>query len=104
MALIRITANPDVMRKLVAIGIFMLYVPVLYAQHNDYLMQAIPFTSVGPQDKFWLPQVKEISPLAAGTVKSPIHLNSYYAWAHRGNGEMQVGFPEKINAIDIISK
>lgn len=28
----------------------------------------------------------------------------YYAWAHRGEGEMTVWFPEKIKAIDIISR
>jgi len=28
----------------------------------------------------------------------------YYAWAHRGKGEMQVWFPEKVKNIDILSK
>lgn len=28
----------------------------------------------------------------------------YYAWAHRGEGEMTVWFPEKIRAIDLISR
>lgn len=28
----------------------------------------------------------------------------YYSWAHRGEGEMTVWFPEKIKAIDLISR
>jgi uncharacterized protein len=48
--------------------------------------------------------VVEISPLALSTEKKPIQLIPYYAWAHRGKGEMQVWFPEKISSIDIISK
>ena len=27
----------------------------------------------------------------------------YYAWAHRGKGEMMIWFPQKISAIDILS-
>lgn len=38
------------------------------------------------------------------TVKQPFVAIPYYAWAHRGKGEMEVWFPEKITNLDIISK
>jgi uncharacterized protein len=38
------------------------------------------------------------------TVRQPFLAIPYYAWAHRGKGEMEVWFPEKITDIDIISK
>lgn len=39
-----------------------------------------------------------------GTAKQKFTAIPYYAWAHRGKGEMTVWFPERIKAIDIISK
>ena len=38
------------------------------------------------------------------TVKRPFVAIPYYAWAHRGKGEMTVWFPEKITNIDLISR
>jgi DUF1680 family protein len=38
------------------------------------------------------------------TVKRPFTAIPYYAWAHRGDGEMTVWFPEKITNLDIISR
>ncbi len=38
------------------------------------------------------------------TVKQPFMAIPYYAWANRGKGEMMVWFPERVNAIDIISR
>ncbi len=38
------------------------------------------------------------------TVKQPFTAIPYYAWAHRGKGEMTVWFPEKVTALDIITK
>jgi len=38
------------------------------------------------------------------TVQQPFVAIPYYAWAHRGKGEMEVWFPERITGIDIISK
>ncbi len=38
------------------------------------------------------------------TVKQPFVAIPYYAWANRGKGEMMVWFPEKIKAVDIITK
>ncbi len=38
------------------------------------------------------------------TVKKPITLIPYYAWAHRGKGEMMIWFPEKITNLDLISR
>jgi DUF1680 family protein len=38
------------------------------------------------------------------TSKQPFTAIPYYAWAHRGKGEMTVWFPERIKAVDIISK
>ena len=38
------------------------------------------------------------------TVKQPFLAIPYYAWAHRGKGEMTIWFPTKITNIDIISK
>ncbi|MFT3680238.1 MAG: glycoside hydrolase family 127 protein [Ferruginibacter sp.] len=36
--------------------------------------------------------------------KEPFTAIPYYAWANRGKGEMMIWFPEKINAVDIISQ
>jgi DUF1680 family protein len=38
------------------------------------------------------------------TVKRPFTAIPYYAWAHRGDGEMTVWFPEKITNLDIITR
>lgn len=38
------------------------------------------------------------------TSTQPFVAIPYYAWAHRGKGEMTVWFPEKIKAVDIITK
>ncbi len=38
------------------------------------------------------------------TIRQPFLAIPYYAWAHRGKGEMEVWFPEKITDVDIISK
>lgn len=38
------------------------------------------------------------------TVKHPFVAIPYYAWAHRGKGEMTVWFPAKVTDIDLISK
>jgi hypothetical protein len=38
------------------------------------------------------------------TAAKPITLIPYYAWAHRGKGEMTVWFPEKITNLDLISR
>ncbi|HEY3402349.1 MAG TPA: glycoside hydrolase family 127 protein [Ohtaekwangia sp.] len=38
------------------------------------------------------------------TAQQPFVAIPYYAWAHRGKGEMEVWFPERITGIDIISK
>ncbi len=38
------------------------------------------------------------------TVKQPFTAIPYYAWAHRGKGEMEVWFPEKVTDLEIISK
>jgi uncharacterized protein len=38
------------------------------------------------------------------TTTQPFVAIPYYAWAHRGKGEMTVWFPEKVTEIDIISK
>ncbi|RAV99070.1 glycoside hydrolase family 127 protein [Pseudochryseolinea flava] len=38
------------------------------------------------------------------TVKQPIVAIPYYAWAHRGKGEMTVWFPEKVTSVDLNSK
>ena len=41
---------------------------------------------------------------SVSTVKQPFVAIPYYAWAHRGKGEMMVWFPEKITDVNIISK
>lgn len=52
-----------------------------------------------------VPAVKvDASGASASTVKQKFIAIPYYAWAHRGEGEMTVWFPEKINAVDLISK
>jgi hypothetical protein len=38
------------------------------------------------------------------TVKQPFVAIPYYAWAHRGKGEMMIWFPTRVNHVDIISK
>jgi DUF1680 family protein len=38
------------------------------------------------------------------TVKRPFTAIPYYAWAHRGEGEMTIWFPEKITNVDLISR
>ncbi|HEV8512810.1 MAG TPA: beta-L-arabinofuranosidase domain-containing protein, partial [Cyclobacteriaceae bacterium] len=44
----------------------------------------------------------------SGNVVSTINQNftaiPYYAWAHRGRGEMEVWFPEEVKNVDILSK
>jgi DUF1680 family protein len=39
-----------------------------------------------------------------GTVSKQVTLIPYYAWANRGEGEMNVWFPEKIIDVDILAK
>jgi uncharacterized protein len=41
---------------------------------------------------------------SVSTVEKPITLIPYYAWAHRGKGEMTIWFPEKITNLDLISR
>lgn len=38
------------------------------------------------------------------TVKQAFTAIPYYAWAHRGKGEMEVWFPERVTDLEIISK
>jgi uncharacterized protein len=38
------------------------------------------------------------------TVKQPFTAIPYYAWAHRGKGEMMMWFPVRVTDVDIISK
>lgn len=38
------------------------------------------------------------------TVQQPLTVIPYYAWAHRGKGEMMIWFPTKVTNIDIISR
>jgi DUF1680 family protein len=38
------------------------------------------------------------------TVQKPLMAIPYYAWAHRGKGEMMIWFPEKITNVDLISR
>lgn len=38
------------------------------------------------------------------TVQKPLTAIPYYAWAHRGKGEMMIWFPEKITNVDLISR
>lgn len=45
-----------------------------------------------------------VSDQDVSTTKKPIMLIPYYAWAHRGKGEMAIWFPERIEHIDILSK
>ncbi len=45
-----------------------------------------------------------ISGNTISTVKQNFVAIPYYAWAHRGKGEMMVWFPEQIKAVDLISK
>ncbi len=39
-----------------------------------------------------------------GTQKQPFVAIPYYAWAHRGQGEMNVWFPEKIKGVELLTK
>ena len=38
------------------------------------------------------------------TGRQPFVAIPYYAWAHRGKGEMEVWFPQKVTDVEIISK
>lgn len=38
------------------------------------------------------------------TVQKPLTVIPYYAWAHRGKGEMMIWFPERITNVDLISR
>jgi DUF1680 family protein len=42
--------------------------------------------------------------LNVSTTKQPITIIPYYAWAHRGKGEMMIWFPEKLTNLDLISR
>ncbi len=42
--------------------------------------------------------------LKVSTVKQPFTAIPYYAWAHRGKGEMMVWFPQKVTNLDLISR
>ena len=46
----------------------------------------------------------KVSDNTVSTIRQPFVAIPYYAWAHRGKGEMGVWFPERITGIDIISK
>ncbi|WP_276366526.1 glycoside hydrolase family 127 protein [Chryseolinea sp. H1M3-3] len=48
--------------------------------------------------------VIDASGQSVSTVEKPITLIPYYAWAHRGKGEMTIWFPEKITNLDLISR
>jgi DUF1680 family protein len=37
------------------------------------------------------------------TVKKPMTAIPYYAWAHRGRGEMTVWFPQQVKDLDILT-
>lgn len=47
----------------------------LFAQKTDYPIQGVPFTTAIP----------------------------YYAWAHRGKGEMTVWFPTRIKEVEVFA-
>jgi uncharacterized protein len=38
------------------------------------------------------------------TVRQPFMAIPYYAWAHRGKGEMMIWLPQKVSAVDIITR
>jgi DUF1680 family protein len=38
------------------------------------------------------------------TIKRTIEVIPYYAWAHRGKGEMTVWFPERVTGVDLLSR
>ena len=42
--------------------------------------------------------------LEVTTVQKPFTAIPYYAWAHRGKGEMMVWFPQKVTNVDLISR
>jgi DUF1680 family protein len=42
--------------------------------------------------------------MKVSTVQQPLMAIPYYAWAHRGKGEMMVWFPQKVTNIDLISR
>lgn len=71
------------------------------AQRKDYPIQAVPFTSVKLADQFWLPHIKTNHTV---TIPGSLVAIPYYAWAHRGKGEMTVWFPTRVKAVDIISE
>ncbi len=45
-----------------------------------------------------------VSGNTVSTVKQSFTAIPYYAWAHRGKGEMELWFPEEVKNIDILSK
>ena len=45
-----------------------------------------------------------ISVNTVSTVKQNFTAIPYYAWAHRGKGEMELWFPEEVKHIDILSR
>ncbi|HEY0653445.1 MAG TPA: glycoside hydrolase family 127 protein [Chryseosolibacter sp.] len=51
-------------------------------------------------------KVPTVSPdgTSISTVSRKLTAIPYYAWAHRGEGEMTVWFPEKLKAVDLIAK
>jgi DUF1680 family protein len=48
--------------------------------------------------------VIEENGLKVSTVQRPFTAIPYYAWAHRGKGEMMLWFPEKLTNLDLIAK
>jgi uncharacterized protein len=48
--------------------------------------------------------VIEDNGMKVSTVQRPFTAIPYYAWAHRGKGEMMIWFPEKLTNIDLIAK
>lgn len=46
----------------------------------------------------------KVSENSISTVKQPFVAIPYYAWAHRGNGEMVVWIPEQVTGVDLISR
>ncbi|MEP6616198.1 MAG: beta-L-arabinofuranosidase domain-containing protein [Ginsengibacter sp.] len=50
-----------------------------------------------------LPAVIISSDSSISTIKQPFIAIPYYAWAHRGKGEMMIWFPSKVKNIDLLS-
>jgi len=42
--------------------------------------------------------------MKVSTMQQPFMAIPYYAWAHRGKGEMMVWFPQKLTNVDLISR